>query len=269
MSTLAEASLSGTERRALERAVELVREGFGERLVAIWLYGSRARGERPGPDSDVDLLVVLERAEEADRERVRDAVRAGAREAGLDDRLLLMTQVIDRSGLAERRAIGAFFIEEVDRDKVVLVGEADGSGGERHPLPAPLIGGVSARTSEYMEEARRWLRAAQLTLREGEVVAVPHAAYYAALNASRAALSQENRFARTHRGNWHLFRELFALGGRVDAGLASRAEALQELRIDADYNAKPPTADQAREAVEIAEQLIAAIEPLLDPPRPG
>lgn len=123
---------------------------------------------------------------------------------------------------------------------------------------------MTARTREYMDEAQRWLRAARVALREGTVVAVPHGAYYASLNASRAALSQEDRFARTHRGNWQLFRELFVLTGRMDAGLASRAEALHELRIDAEYNAKPPTAKQATEAVEVAEQLVAAIAELLE-----
>lgn len=265
MATLAETSLSPAEMRALERAVELVRGRFGERLVAVWLYGSRARGESPGPDSDVDLLVVLESADEADREQVRDAVRSAAREAGIDDPFLVMTQVVDRARLAERRAIRAFFVEEVDRDKVVLFGEADGAGGESRSAPSPLDGEMTARTREYMDEAQRWLRAARLALREGAVVAVPHAAYYASLNASRAALSEEDRFARTRRGNWHLFRELFVLTGRMDAGLASHAEGLHELRIDADYNAKPPTAEQAREAVEAAEQLVAAVAELLDP----
>ncbi|MDO8485901.1 MAG: nucleotidyltransferase domain-containing protein [Candidatus Limnocylindrales bacterium] len=35
-------------------------EIYGKRLRGVFLYGSRARGEQ-GPDSDVDILIVLDR----------------------------------------------------------------------------------------------------------------------------------------------------------------------------------------------------------------
>ncbi len=37
---------------------QTLREAFGERLWGVVLYGSEARGQA-GPDSDVDLLVLL------------------------------------------------------------------------------------------------------------------------------------------------------------------------------------------------------------------
>ena len=40
------------------RLVEALQRRLGEKLVAVILYGSYARGQS-GPDSDVDLLVVL------------------------------------------------------------------------------------------------------------------------------------------------------------------------------------------------------------------
>lgn len=47
MASLADASLTAEERRVVERLVELLREEFGPDLHAVWLYGSRARGEPP------------------------------------------------------------------------------------------------------------------------------------------------------------------------------------------------------------------------------
>ncbi len=55
---LAAATLSEAERRTVRRFVAMLDEALGDDLRAVWLYGSRARGERPHPESDVDLLVI-------------------------------------------------------------------------------------------------------------------------------------------------------------------------------------------------------------------
>ena len=46
----------------LQRVKAALRDAFGERLKGIILYGSEARGEAD-PDSDIDLLVLLESQE--------------------------------------------------------------------------------------------------------------------------------------------------------------------------------------------------------------
>jgi predicted nucleotidyltransferase len=46
-------------RTALERVVAGVRHAYGPRIHRLVLYGSRARGDAH-PDSDVDVLVVLD-----------------------------------------------------------------------------------------------------------------------------------------------------------------------------------------------------------------
>jgi len=48
-----------------------LKQALGERLRELWLFGSRARGEAR-PDSDYDLLVLLDRDAPELRERVLD-----------------------------------------------------------------------------------------------------------------------------------------------------------------------------------------------------
>ena len=123
MLTLAEASLTADERRVVERLVELMRERFGGRLRSVWLYGSRARGERPGPESDIDLLVIAD--PDGDGDDVLAAillVDRAAEELGVE-RPIVSIKVHDTEWLRGRREIESFFIQDVDRDKIVLYGE--------------------------------------------------------------------------------------------------------------------------------------------------
>lgn len=123
MSTLADAALSDDERRVIERLAFLMRDRFGARLHSLWLYGSRARGESCGPESDIDLLAV------ADRREGVDDVLAGillvdqaADELGVR-RPIVSIKVYDPAWIEARRRIDSFFLREVDRDKIVLFGE--------------------------------------------------------------------------------------------------------------------------------------------------
>lgn len=57
---LAQASLSDAERRVLTRLVPRLEAELGDELQAIWLYGSRARGEPPHDESDIDLMLIAD-----------------------------------------------------------------------------------------------------------------------------------------------------------------------------------------------------------------
>lgn len=121
MTDLAQASLTEHERDVLGRFVARLREELGDGLVAVWLYGSRARGERSGPESDIDVL-VLTRSGTEDRDTVTRAASAAALAEG-SPFVLISTQTAAPAWLEERRAIEDFFIQEVDRDKIPLLGE--------------------------------------------------------------------------------------------------------------------------------------------------
>jgi predicted nucleotidyltransferase len=121
MTALAETSLSGDERALVGRFVEELRSRLGEQVHAVWLFGSRARGEQPSAESDVDVLVLVDDASWDGRMFVRRLLDDAARNLGLDALTWSFSvHVHDQAWLAQRREIRSFFIAEVDRDKVVL-----------------------------------------------------------------------------------------------------------------------------------------------------
>jgi predicted nucleotidyltransferase len=122
---LAPASLTDGERRVVERRVELLRAELGPALHAIWLYGSRARGERPHPEFDIDLMVIADGGDRRYRMRSIELVDEVARLEGVSP-VWYSVFVGDPEWLRGRREIRSFFIAEVDRDRIVLYG--DGSG---------------------------------------------------------------------------------------------------------------------------------------------
>jgi len=122
MHTLADASLTDTERRVVGRVVDGLRTEFGADLRGVWLYGSRARGEQPGEYSDVDLIVVsTRRAKDDDMVAITLAFDAAQAEGANPD--LFSVKLYDPEAVAQRREIRSFFVQEVDRDKIVLAGE--------------------------------------------------------------------------------------------------------------------------------------------------
>ncbi len=125
------AALSEVERRVLQRLVAWLRRELGEDLRAVWLYGSRARGEAdPGetdPDrrSDIDLIVIVDPSRDAvafGREVLQPVEEAAVAEG--DSPVWYSVLVWDTARLRDRRQIRSFFAQEVDRDKLVLAGSA-------------------------------------------------------------------------------------------------------------------------------------------------
>jgi predicted nucleotidyltransferase len=118
-------SLNVEERMLLERFARRLRSDLGDDLHAVWLFGSRARGERPAHDSDVDVLVLVEDASWSAKMQVRELLDAEARELGFGGLAWSFSIHINTPAwLAQRREIESFFITEVDRDKVVVSGTA-------------------------------------------------------------------------------------------------------------------------------------------------
>jgi predicted nucleotidyltransferase len=123
MTSLAEASLSADEQALLEWFVEKLGRRLGDELRAVWLFGSRARGEKPTEDSDVDVLVLADDASWDDRMDVRRVLDEAAQELCMDAlSWSFSVHVHTLDWLAERREIRSFFVAELDRDKIALCG---------------------------------------------------------------------------------------------------------------------------------------------------
>jgi predicted nucleotidyltransferase len=126
VSALSETTLSTDERRLLDRFASELHSRLGERLHAIWLFGSRARGEAPShEDSDVDLLVLTDDASWEATTGIYLMLYEIATELKLERAAAwFVIHVHTTDWLADRRAIKSFFIQSVDRDKVVVGGSA-------------------------------------------------------------------------------------------------------------------------------------------------
>jgi len=138
-SALSEAALTHGERRVVGRLLERLRRELDKDLRAVWLYGSRARGEAdpsetdPDRRSDVDLLAIVEPSRDARQVTwwALPMVEEEADAAG-DSPVYYSLRIFDTEWLCGRREIHSFFVQEVDRDKLVLYGDAlDGSLADR------------------------------------------------------------------------------------------------------------------------------------------
>jgi len=119
MRALADAALDEQERELLGRLVAELKRVYGDDLDGVWLYGSRARGERLHDESDVDLLVVT-RSDRDDTPLIPAVWRA--LEALGNPRIFVDARQRSRAWVENRRAIESFFLRDVDREKIVLYG---------------------------------------------------------------------------------------------------------------------------------------------------
>lgn len=116
-------TVTGVGKVGLEQARDVarqfaadVRSHFGARLKAIRLYGSAARGDW-SPESDVDVLVLLDRIELADGDwMIHRAAEVGILGSGLILQPLFMAET-DFNELAARERL---FASEVLRDGIAL-----------------------------------------------------------------------------------------------------------------------------------------------------
>ncbi|HEV2856968.1 MAG TPA: nucleotidyltransferase domain-containing protein [Solirubrobacterales bacterium] len=116
------AQLTESERRTVEQFAARLNSELGSDLRALWLYGSRARGTAH-PESDVDLLVIAEGGRDRYGRIAGDLSEEAAISEG-ESPFNYSVHVHDPAWLDRRRAIESFFIQEVDRDKIVLAGSA-------------------------------------------------------------------------------------------------------------------------------------------------
>lgn len=122
---------------------------------------------------------------------------------------------------------------------------------------------MSPRSDELMSQARDRAQIGRELLANHPEGAVS-AAYYAMLYAARAALSEQDQHARSHRGTWHLFHQRYVTSGAFDQHLYTLAQRAQSAREQGDYEAITPDRGQAEEIVAGAGDFVRAVEHMLD-----
>lgn len=124
---------------------------------------------------------------------------------------------------------------------------------------------MRARSAEFLRAARTRLDSAR-RLVDGDPSASLSCAYHAALYCARAALSEHDVQARTHRGVWHEFRSRFVLDGPIEISLATDMQRLQAEREQADYDAADIPVADAHAAIVAVERFVAAVLAALEGP---
>lgn len=92
---------TGIHEAAVEDFVERVREQEIEGVESIYLFGSVARGEARGRDSDADLFVVL--SDDVDRATTQRILRDIAHDVLLDQDIVISVRTQSRSRFEARR----------------------------------------------------------------------------------------------------------------------------------------------------------------------
>ena len=109
-------SAATLHERAAEAFVRKVRERYGDAVETILLYGSVARGEERGVNSDVDLLIVL--SDDVDEAAVAEQIRDLAYDVELDAGVVLSLVVLSASEYEHRSERP--FLQHVQGDAKIL-----------------------------------------------------------------------------------------------------------------------------------------------------
>ena len=217
----------------IRRVRDEVRRLYGDRLVRLVLYGSRARGDAD-PESDYDFAVFLDGDVEPDN-RVTE----------------LSERILEETG-AEA---SLFRFPLADLSKQTLYMEAVRQEG------VPLISGTREKE---MEQARKHLARAKRIAAIGIPEIAAREAYSTARRAAQVFIFERTgKVVKTHGGVHSRFSELWMAEG-MDKSLPTFLGEGLSFKQAADYaDGVEADADQAEEAIAAAERFIAAVEAAL------
>lgn len=108
-------SLPKTVRRFLEDLTRRLEQDQGDNLVEVRLFGSHARGDAR-PDSDVDVLVVVEKLSLPAKDHILEILA----DAALDHELAVGPLVWDRERWRRHEALQTLLIRHLQTEGVVL-----------------------------------------------------------------------------------------------------------------------------------------------------
>jgi hypothetical protein len=114
--TIMLANLSEKEQDALRAYVNMLQERFGQRVLEVMLFGSKARGEAQA-GSDVDVAVVLDEATAHDLSQVRGL----AFDIWLAYGVFLSVRAMSRQGWETIGSLPSLFYRNLQREGISLL----------------------------------------------------------------------------------------------------------------------------------------------------
>jgi len=241
---MALAGLRPNEERTVRGVVEWARERFGDRLVDIRLFGSKARGDSD-PESDIDLFMLLR--EELTREEKEELSRV-KHDLDLENGTVTMAIIETAGRWCSPLVRATLFHKNVEQEGVGLLMDANTDVARLR-----------------LSQAEETLREADLMLQAGYPRGGVNRAYYAAFYAARALLTTKELDSARHAGVLALFDEHFVHSGTIAREHSTAIHALFDLRLQSDYRDHVALdAEQAREQLGKAEAFVAAVREALE-----
>ncbi len=103
------------ERVAIEECIAHLYRAVGDRLISIWLFGSKARGDSDS-DSDIDLLAVIQTRDWD----VWHIIRRIAARQSLEHDVLFNVHIVDLAYWNDETKYQATLWREIQHDGVLL-----------------------------------------------------------------------------------------------------------------------------------------------------
>ncbi len=251
--------LASHEQKAVVAFLRRLRQQFGDRIIHVWFYGSKARGDAD-EESDLDLLVVVRDDDESLEETIGDLALTLSLEYGV----LLGDHTIGQRRFAQMRARQEPFYRNLIREGTDLWASEKG----RLPVaeaPEPYDAGTLQDYLRHrLERGREDMAWAWGALERGEYRLALNRAYYAVFHLTSAVLLRLNVTRRRHSGIESAFHEHLVKPGRIEAAYANAYATIRRWREKADYAFDVEfTAEQVRSIIEQADRLAARLEQLL------
>jgi len=107
--------LDKTEKEAVAEFKKLLKNSLKKDFLAVQLFGSKARGDF-NKDSDIDLIIILENADEENKDKVFDAVMV------IIDRyeLYLSVHIYSKKEYDYLNSIPTVFMQIIHKEAVAL-----------------------------------------------------------------------------------------------------------------------------------------------------
>jgi predicted nucleotidyltransferase len=118
MKTRALSPLSDTESAAITAYVQAIQKQYPDRIQAVALFGSKARGD-DDPESDIDLLVICD----FEDRQFCSALWRKASEISLEQSVLISVRIYSQERWLRARQIGLPFTSKIISDSVPLTPE--------------------------------------------------------------------------------------------------------------------------------------------------